>query len=246
MKRVVHDNRLIPSLARRVLPQRLAAPGWLVRNRWSRWQRSLLSPLQLFEVELELFALKNVAIDAARLTRAGRDAGVQTTGAELISDLLLELAVGLELLQLALNGTASLGLGTGFIRFFNLLLVQLNVVLLEVVLSEGSGIDEHNGVLDEGLRAHKLVVGGVVDCVENTGLSGHGLTAPGEVTLIAAESASLDITATATNVDDLLGAELGHGGDSAHFKLSLFLVDRHAAARGSPLVPRVPRNTHTS
>ena len=165
---------------------------------------------------------------------------------ELVGDLLINHALLLALGELGLDLVGPLGGVTGFIRFFNLLLVQLNVVLFEVPLAEGGGIDQHDGVLDERLGTHELVVRGVVGAVKHTRLGSHGLGAPGEVAGIAAKSASLDVTAATAHVDALFGTELGHGGDPAHFKLSLFLVDRHTAARGSPLVPRVPRNTHTS
>merc|ERR1719460_2652970 len=94
---------------------------------------------------------------------------------ELISDLLINLTCGLELLKLALDGVAPLSVCTGFIRFFNLLLVQLNVVLLEVPLAEWRSVDQHDGVFHERLCAHKLVVGGVVGAVEKTCLGSHAL-----------------------------------------------------------------------
>ena len=209
-------------------------------------RRSLLLSLQLFKVELKLLALEDVSVETAALTWAGRDAGVKAARVELISDLLVNDAVLLALLELALDRAAPLGGFTCFIRFFNLLLVQLGVVLLEVPLSEGVGIDQHNGVLHESLRTHELVVGGVVNSVEHTSLGRHGLGAPREVAVVVPESAALDVSSAASDVDDLLGAELGHGGHSSHLELSLLLVDWHAATRGPPLVPRVPRNTHTS
>jgi len=224
---------------------RLNHPSKRVKQR-SEGRRSLLLSLELFKVELKLLAFENVAIDTAGLAWAGRDAGVKATAVELISDLLINLTILLESLELALDGVASLGFITCFIRFINLLLVQLNIVLLEVPLSEGSGVDKHNGVLDEGLSSHKLVIRRVVDGVKDTSFDSHSLGAPSEVALIAPESATLDVAATATNINDLLGAELGHSWHSSHFELSLFLVDWHTATRGSPLVPRVPRNTHTS
>ena len=64
--------------------------------------------------------------------------------------------------------------------------------------------------------------------------------------MVNPESTALDVVAATTDVDGLPGTELGHSWHSSHFELSLFLVDWHAATRGSPLVPRVPRNTHTS
>ena len=141
-------------------------------------RRSLLLPFQLFEVELEFTAFKNVSVNASRLTWARGDSGVEAAGVELISELLVNDTVLVESFDLALDGAALFPSFTSFIRFFNLLLVQLNVVLLEVPLSEGGGVDQHNGVLHEGLRANELVVGGVVGAVQNTGLGSHGLRTP--------------------------------------------------------------------
>ena len=177
---------------------------------------------------------------------ARRDGGVDAARVELISELLINFTVLLQSLLLALDGAALLGVLTGFIRFINLLLVQLDVVLLEVPLSEGGGINRNNGVLHEGLGSDKLIVRRVVNAIKNSGLGRHGLGAPGEVALVSSESSALDVVATSANVDALLGTKLGHGRHSAHFELSLFLVNRHAATSGSPLVSRVPRNTHTS
>ena len=50
-------------------------------------------------------------------------------------------------------------------------------------MSEGSGINDHDGVLDEGLGSDQLVVGGIVHDVDDTGLTGNSLAWPGEVTL---------------------------------------------------------------
>ena len=177
---------------------------------------------------------------------ARRDGGVDAARVELISELLINFTVLLQSLLLALDGAALLGVLTGFIRFINLLLVQLDVVLLEVPLSEGGGIDRNNGVLHEGLCSDKLVVRRVVDAIKDSCLGGHGLGAPGEVALVSSESSTLDVVSTAADVDALFGTKLGHGRHSAHFELSLFLVDRHTTTRGSPLVPRIPRNTHSS
>ena len=208
--------------------------------------RSLLLPLELLEVEIKLPALENVAINTAGLTGARRNAGVQTSRVELLGDLGVDHALLLELLNLGFDGVALLDAFASFIRFFKLLLVQLNVVLFEIPLTEGGGVDHDNSVLDEGLGADKLIVSGVVGAVKNTSLGSHGLGAPSKVAVVATQSASLDVATATAHVDALLGAKLGHSRDSAHFKLSLFLVDRHTAARGSSLVPRVPRNTHTS
>ena len=55
-------------------------------------------------------------------------------------------------------------------------------------LSEGGSIDDNNGVLDESLSSHQLIVSGVVDNVDDPGLSGDGLAWPGEVALVQPES----------------------------------------------------------
>merc|ERR1712127_664617 len=88
--------------------------------------------------------------------------------------------------------------------------------------------------------------GSVVNDIDNTGLSGDRLGAPGEGAVINAKSAVLLVATTATDVGDLLGAKLGHGGHRSHFELSFFLVDWHATASCSPLVSRIPRNTHST
>ena len=208
--------------------------------------RSLLLFLELLGVEFELSAFNNVTIKTAGLAWAGRDGGEKTAGVELISEFLVENASLLDGCELSLDGATGLGRFTCFIRFFKLLLVEFDVVLLQVPRSEGGGIDDDNAILDEGLGTDELVIGSVVDNIENTGLGSHGFGAPGEVTGVVPESTALDVVAASADVDDLLGAKLGHSGHSTHFELSLFLMDWHTATRCSPLVPRVPRNTHTS
>ena len=207
-------------------------------------RRSLLLSFQLFKVELKFPALDNITINTAGLAWTRRDGGVETTRVELISDLGIKGAILLKGLDLALDGATLLSVCTCFIRFFNLLLVQLNIVLLKVPLSEGSGIDRHDGVLHKSLSSHELVVRRVVRAIKHARLDRHGLGAPREVTLVSSERTTLNVVAAAANVDALLGTKLGHGWHSAHLELPFFLVDWHTATRGPSLVPRVPRNTH--
>ena len=79
------------------------------------------------------------------------------------------------MLQLGYEVSGSLGFSTSLVGLICLLLVQLNVVVLEVPLSEWSGIDGHDAVLHDGLGSHKLVVRGVVNNVKNSGLPGDAL-----------------------------------------------------------------------
>ena len=227
--------------ARKGLKQRMRG---LARRRTFA-ECSLLLSLHLLHVELELSALKDVSVETSALSWSGRDASQETSGSELIGDLLVDLAGLASAGELGLDMTASLGRLTSFIRFFKLLLVELDVVLLEVPLSEWSGVDVDNGVLDEGLRTDKLIAGSVVDDINDTRLEGDGLRSPSPRTVVVAQSSSLDVSASAAHQDGLLLTELGHGWDSAHLELSLFLVNWHAASSGPPLLPGVPRNAHT-
>ncbi len=160
---------------------------------------SLLLSLELSEVEIKLSALENVSIETAGLAWAGGNAGEQVVGVELVSELGVDFTVGLSVLEGGLDVTRSLGLTAGFFSLFNLLLVKLNVVVLQVPLTEGSGVNPDNSVLDKGLGAHKFVIGSVVDNVENTGLATDGLGAPGEGTSIDAECAVLEVATTTTD-----------------------------------------------
>ena len=64
--------------------------------------------------------------------------------------------------------------------------------------------------------------------------------------MVVLKSSGLDVSTTTLDEDHSLDTNFGHGWDSAHFVISLFLVNWHAATGGSSLVPGVPRNTHTS
>lgn len=207
---------------------------------------SLLLSLKLLLVELEFSSLKNVSIETTTLSGTRGDGSEEMARVELVSESLLKLLFSLSVSELGLEVSTSLSFSAGFIRFFNLLLVELNVVVLQVPESEGVGINAHNSVLDESLGTDELVVGSIVDDIQNTSLARDSLRAPGEGAGVNAESALLDVTSTATDMDQLLSTELGHGRDSSHLELSLFLVNRHAATSGPPLMSGVPRNTHTS
>ena len=59
--------------------------------------------LKLADVESQLLALKNVSIGTARLTRARREAGIETTGSELVVEGGVNLGLSLAGLDLALD-----------------------------------------------------------------------------------------------------------------------------------------------
>lgn len=124
---------------------------------------SLLPSFEFLLVELKLSSLKDVAVASAGLAWSGGDAGEESTRVELVGDLWVNDSTGSVMLELGLEMSGSLGLGSSFVAFFNLFLVKLNVVSLQVPLSEWIGINGDDAVLDDGLGSDKLVVGGIVD-----------------------------------------------------------------------------------
>lgn len=134
----------------------------------------LLSLLELSGIELQLLALKDISIATATLAGSGRHGAQKAAtgesllksgvkGAGLLSLGLLSLnVVGKLLVGGLLGGGLSLGL----------LHADLHAVVLLVPSLERGRVNLDNGVLHEGLGADQLVVGGVVDDIQNSGLSG--------------------------------------------------------------------------
>lgn len=128
--------------------------------------------LQLSGVELEFLALQYVTIATADLSWPRRNASQQTTSIELVSKTGLQDAINVSasdflLHFLALSRQISRLNGVGLLG-----LVHDDTVVLLIPLTESSGINLDNAVLDEGLGTHQLVVGGVVNDIQNTGLAG--------------------------------------------------------------------------
>lgn len=124
----------------------------------SKYLRTLaLLLLHLLDVELQLLALKDVAVAAAALTRAGGDAGIQAATRHLFIDQVGDLVVDVALLQLPLHvvgllGLLGLGLGLGLL-LGGLLDANLSPIVLLVPGLEWAGIHLDNGILHEGLGA---------------------------------------------------------------------------------------------
>ena len=137
---------------------------------------------------------------------------------------------------LLLFGSDGSGLTSDFLL---LLLSKFNIVVLGVELLEGGGIDLNNCVFDEGLGSDELVVGGIVNDIQDSGLGGEGLGSPCEVTNVNSESAELVVATAASDSADLLGTELGLRWLSGHLELSLLLMAWHATSSCSSLVARV-------
>lgn len=192
---------------------------------------------ELLEVELELLALKNIAIDTARLTGTRRNASVKTASTEL----------GLKALrELGTSGTRA-GLG-GLLDLLGGLLSTLRgrdtVVGLEV-LAERVSVNLNNSGLGQSVGTNKLVVGRVVDDADDTGLARDTLSAPREVTGLQTESTELLVTTTSTDGVDTLGTNLGHGRLATQLELPLLAVLSAHGTGVRTLVARVTADTHS-
>jgi hypothetical protein len=168
--------------------------------------------VELALVESQLLTLQDVTVAAAALAGTAGDDGVQTTGLEL----LLDGGLGLALLGeasglLLLNGVALLhGLLLLALLLLSATADRLAVVGL-VPLTEGSGIDLNDGRLGEGVGADQLVVRGVVDDTDDTGLAGGTLRSPGKVTRVETQGTVLVVATAGADSVDALGADTGVG-----------------------------------
>ena len=123
-------------------------------------------------------------------------------------------------------------------------------------MSEWGGVNDDNGVLDEGLGSDPLVVGGVVHHVDDPGLAGDALGPPGEVTLVQTQGAVLlvawrkyfhqagqknilikKLTATDAEGVDPLRRELGHGRGPRQLELPLLPDGDTPSSCGAALMP---------
>lgn len=89
--------------------------------------------------------------------------------------------------------------------------VEVDAVVVDVPLREWGGVDLHDAVLDEGVSSDQLVVGGVVDDVQDAGLAGGALGGPVEVALLEAQGAELVVSSSHSDAADsgLVGDEFG-------------------------------------
>ena len=111
-------------------------------------------------------------------------------------------------------------------------------------LSEGSSIDNDNSVLNESLGSDQLVIGGIVDDVDDPGLPGDGFTRPREVALVEPECPVLLVASSHPEGVDPLGGHLGHGGRPGQLELPLLADGSLLATSGAALMPVISRDTH--
>jgi len=144
-----------------------------------------------------------------------------------------------------LDALALLSLLLGF-AFLDLLLADLDTVVLLVPLSERSSVNLNDAVLHQSVGSDQLVVGGIVQYSQDTGLGGSSLSGPVEVTSLETKSAVFDVSTTATDRVDTLGSKLGQGGRATHLKLSLLADSDTLSTGSSALMDGVTRSLDSS
>lgn len=101
---------------------------------------------------------------------AGGNACEESAGVELIREMGIDLAVLVSCSDFTFEVLALLGFFLGVNCF---LLVKLNVVVLQVPGSERCCVNKHNSVLHESLGTDELVVGRVVNSIDNASLASY-------------------------------------------------------------------------
>lgn len=178
--------------------------------------------MELALVESQLLALEDVTVAATRLAGARGNNCIQTTSLELLLKRGVDLAVLLKALGLLLlDALALLDLLNGLALLLLATTAEQLAVVGLVPLTEGRGIDLDDGGLGEGVGAHQLVVGRVVDDTDDTDLAGGALGGPGEVARVETQGAVLVVAAAGAHRVDALGADTGLGGLAAAFENAL-------------------------
>lgn len=127
------------------------------------------------------------------MSGSGADDGEESLLSELLSDLGVDNSGLLAFLDSVLG---ALGLLLFDLEVLGLLDVEVDVVLVEVPLGEGSGVDLYDAVSHEGIGSDQLVVGGVVDDVEDSGLARDCFGSPVEVAVLEAEGSELEVSSS--------------------------------------------------
>lgn len=106
-------------------------------------------------------------------------------------------------------------------------------VLVEVPAGEGGGVNGHDAVLDQGFGSDQLVIGGIVNHIQDSGFTADGFGSPVEVSFLEPEGSEFEVSSSGSYPPDswfIILDEFSIGNGSSFFKSSLFFMNRHAAA----------------
>jgi hypothetical protein len=166
-------------------------------------------------VETELLALQDVPVAATALAWPRRNHGVQPASLELSLQRRLDLSGGLAGSMLLLDALALLSLLGGVGALLLPSAADACAVVGLVPGAEGRGVDLDDGGLGQGVCAHELVVGRVVDDADDTRLAADALATPREAAGLEAEGTELAVAAAGADEVDALGADARVGGLAA-------------------------------
>lgn len=178
------------------------------------------------------------------MSGAGADAGEESLLSELVGDLGVDDSVLLAILNAALG---SFGFSFLNLHVFSFLGGEVDTVVVGVPLREGGGVNLNDAVLDEGVGSDQLVVGSVVDDVQDSGLASDCFGGPVEVAFLESESSELEVSSSDSDASDSGGVrdEFGVGDGSGLLEGSLLFVDWHSASCKSALVPGISVDAHS-
>ncbi|GMR37206.1 hypothetical protein PMAYCL1PPCAC_07401, partial [Pristionchus mayeri] len=217
----------------------------ITKSSTNRHSLFLLLGADLAEIELEFLALEDVSVATSDLSGSGGDAREKFASGKLLGNVRVHSG---GLLSRLVHLLSSLGeLGFLLLGELDSLLAanRLGIVGL-VPLTERNGIDGDDGVLHKGLRADELVVGGVVDSIDDTGLASSTLASPGEVSGVETESTVLEVSSASADKMDALSSNLGVGSGTAELELSLLVGGGAVTSGCTALVPRITGDSHVS
>ena len=118
--------------------------------------------------------------------------------------------------------------------FFNLgLFADLDVVMFQIPLLEGGGVDSDNAILDQSFGSNQLIVRRIVDDVHDFSLLGDTFRSPVEVALVKSQGSEFHVAAPHSKGTDSSLAQLGVSRHTTQLELSLLLMNRHATTGGS-------------
>ena len=163
------------------------------------------------------------------MSGSGADAGEESLLSELLGNFGIDDSALLAFLDSLLG---ALGFLLFDLEILGPLDVEVDVVLVDVPLGEGGCVNLDDAVPHQGVGSHQLVVGGVVDDVEDSGLARDGFGCPVEVAVLEAEGSELEVSSSDSDSADTggVGNQLGVGDGSCLLERSLLLVDWHPAA----------------
>ncbi len=148
---------------------------------------------------------------------------------ELLGNFGIDNSVLLAFLDSLLGALGFLFLNLDILGFLD---IEVDVVLVDIPLGEGSCVNLDDAVSHEGVGSNQLVVGGIVDDVKDSGLARDGFGCPVEVTVLEAEGSELEVTSSDSDSANTgsIRNQLSVGDGSGLLERSLLLVDWHSAA----------------